>query len=63
LDEGSLMLYVWDEGASEWGGIPSQVDVEANTLVTSLDRTATFAVLGETEGDTRRYLPFILKPD
>jgi hypothetical protein len=61
LDEASLMLYVWDEGASEWGGIPSQVDVEANTLVASLDRAATFAVLGRIESGTRQYLPFILK--
>jgi hypothetical protein len=61
LDEASLMLYVWDENAGEWGSVPSQVDVEANTLVASLDRAATFAVMGRTEGGTRQYLPFILK--
>jgi hypothetical protein len=63
LDEASLMLYVWDEGAGEWGGIPSQVDVGANRLVAGLDRAATFAVLGRTETGNRIYLPTILRED
>jgi ELWxxDGT repeat protein len=63
IDESSLMLYVWDESAGEWGSIPSQVDVVGHRLVASLDQAATFAVLGEAESSARCYLPLILKPD
>lgn len=45
IDELSLGVFWWDEMQKTWVVLPTTVDTSANTLTTSIDRPATFAVL------------------
>jgi hypothetical protein len=57
VDEASLRLSYWAEGAAAWVAIPTQVDAASNTLTAVLDRPATFAVAGTPQ--SRLYLLLI----
>jgi len=56
LDQPSLGLHEWDEGAEVWQLIGSTLDSETNVLEAVLDHLGTFAALGETQ---QVFLPLV----
>ena len=60
VNEQSLGLYWWDEGAGEWSlqGISNTVNVADNVVTAEINHLSLFALLGEIH---RVYLPLALK--
>ena len=49
LDEGSLVIYYYDESLSQWVALDSTVDAENNTVTAATAHFTLFALMGEEE--------------